>query len=215
MDDLLPTLLLILRTSTLPTPLRSSALTIFATSIETSPLALLPHSQLLVEACLTLLSVESRPMQPRRREPAPPTPTSDDSEVEDEAPIQLGRDGKPRRPEETPDPIAHIDTKHPSLRRAAILFLGLLFRSAARRAEEDLSAEGYNDASPLGAGGLRMPGGQSVSLRGRKKVQAEGLVSGESKDRTRTVLQYVRETDEDVLVRHQAGEVLDELYERL
>lgn len=223
MDDLLPTLLLVLRTSTLPTPLRSSALTVLATAIETAPLALMPHADLLTEACLTLLSVESRPMQPRRREPtAPPTVSAEDSGSDDDdenEPIQLGRDGKPKRPEETPDPVAHIDSKHPSLRRAAILFLGMLFRTASdlalEAAESNASASAYDDASPLGAGGLRMPGGGHVGISISRKAQGGGggltLVDREARERARVVLRYVTETDEDSLVRHQAGQVLDEL----
>lgn len=198
-NDLVPSLLLILRTSSLPTPLRSSALTILATAIETAPLALFPFINLLAEACTTLLSLESRPLQPRRREP-PPEPIDSDSDAEmEEAPPPLGRDGKPKRPEETPTPTA-ADPKHPSLRRAAILFLGMLFRTAAKLAAEVPEAEGYDSRNPLGTFRFSGAGGGG-----------KGLVSREQRERAKVVLRYVRETDEDSLVRHQAGEVLEEI----
>jgi hypothetical protein len=222
-DDLIPSLLFVLRTPTLPTPLRYSALTILATAIETSPLALMSQSDLLTEACLTLLTVESRPLQPRWREEPALAPkaktrressTSDDSdedEHEEAPPVQLGRDGKPRRPEETPDPISHIDSKHPSLRRAAILFLGMLFRTAAHLSAEAVEeVAGYDELNPLGT--LSMPGSGSVSTKaGGGRTGGAVLVGREARERAKVVLRYVGETDEDSLVRHQAGEVLGEL----
>lgn len=180
----------------------------------------MPQSDLLTEACLTLLSVESRPLQPRRRDEPAPVPkvrpdnsTTDesDSEEEDEPPVQLGRDGKPRRPEETPDPISHIDSKHPSLRRAAILFLGMLFRTAAHLSEEAVEeAAGYDEVNPLGT--LRMPGSGTVSVKaGGGRMGGAVLVEKEARERAKVVLRYVGDTDEDSLVRHQAGQVLEEL----
>ncbi|KAK4690688.1 hypothetical protein P7C70_g9515, partial [Phenoliferia sp. Uapishka_3] len=146
-EDLVPALLLVLRTSTLPTPLRSSALTILATTVESSPTVMIPYADTLAEACLTLLSIESRPLQPRR--PTAPLPaakepsvsisdvlssSSDSSDDEEDPEPQLDRNGKPKRPEETPNPESTDAKKQPSLRRAAILFLGLLFRTASHMA---------------------------------------------------------------------------------
>ncbi|KAL8281142.1 hypothetical protein RQP46_006500 [Phenoliferia psychrophenolica] len=139
-DDLLPALLAVLRQSDLPTPLRSSALTILATTVESAPTAMVQYADTLADACLTLLSLESRPLQPRRAASPPPLPTDpnsdseSNSEEEEPAPPQLDRNGKPKRPEETPDPHSSSAKSQPSLRRAAVLFLGLLFRTAAELA---------------------------------------------------------------------------------
>lgn len=210
-DDVVPALLLVLRTSTLPSPLRSSAITILATAVDTAPIALLAYADLLAEACLTLLSLESRPLQPRRKNPPVVVPDiSDDSEDEEleEAP-KLDRNGKLRRPEETIDPVA-ADSKHPSLRRAAILFLGMLFRAVAELeaadAEANEQSSNYDSRTPL----------SDFSLTGDRRQAATSrlLVSGEQKRRAGIVLGYVRETDEDSLVRHQADEVLSILLQR-
>ena len=135
---------------------------------------------------------------------------SDDSEDEEpaEAP-KLDRHGKLKRPEETADPVA-ADSKHPSLRRAAVFFLGMLFRAVAELEADDMEANqqlsNYDSRTPL----------SNFSLTGDRRQAATSrlLVSGEQKRRAGIVLGYVRETDEDSLVRHQANEVLDILLQR-
>ena len=172
---------------------------------------MLEYADTLAEACLTLLSIESRPLQPRRREAPPPAPASttsehsDDEELDEQTPATLGRDGKPKRAEETPQPSSADAKQQPSLRRAAVLFLGLLFRTASYVAEERTSSSAgvlHGGLDGL-AGRIRMPGVVGSSDR--------SLVSGETRRRTKTVLGYVGQTDEDALVRHQAGEVLGEM----
>lgn len=204
MDDIIPPLLLVLRTSTLPTSLRSSSLTILATSIETAPLAMMPYVNLLLQACLDLLSLESRPIQPRRaKEEAIPSNMKEGDESEEEELIapQLDRNGRLKRPEETPVPTAN-DSRHPSLRRAAILFLAMLFRVAANL-EVDSSSAGYDSHNPL----------QSFTLGGSKpnSSTSDPLVSGEQRRKTKILLKYLAEVDEDSLVRYQAAEVLEEI----
>jgi hypothetical protein len=122
-DDIVPPLLHMLRERSLPTSLRSSTLTILATAVEESPLALLPRSEDLAQTCIDVLRIESRPLKPRARQaPASSSPEVSD---EEEGPAPQRR----RRPEETPDPTG-TDSKHPSLRRAALLFLAMLLRTA-------------------------------------------------------------------------------------
>lgn len=103
------------------TILRASTLTILATCTEASPLALLPYSETIVDACLTLLSLESRP----GRKPEPPTSDDEDSEgtIKDKP--------RPKRAEETPEALT-LDTRHPALRRGALLFLALQARAQRR-----------------------------------------------------------------------------------
>lgn len=187
-----------------------------ATAIETAPVVLLPYTDTLAEACLTLLSVESRPLQPRRSaaftpqsEVVPSTKveeddeSSSDQETEDEEQSPLGKDGKPKKPEETPNVLAP-DPKHPSLRRGALVFLGMLFRTASNLSSDETD-RASNSSPTLGV--LRLPG-QSADVRSTSK----SLVGLETKVRARTVLRYLEQTDEDSLVRHQAGEVLEEIH---
>lgn len=92
----------------------------------------------------------------------------------------------------------------------------------AARGVEEVQVEG------LLGGGLRMPSGRRIELSGLgragggrgglvREVGAEevaewqGLVRAETRERARRVLRYLTETDVDGLVRHQAGEVLEEL----
>lgn len=117
----MPALLLVLRGSGLPAPLRVSALTIMAACAEAAPLAVLPHSHDLVDACLTILSVESK------QAPRAAAVDSENSRWE------RTRTGGPVY-EETPAPLA-TDTAHVSLRRAAILFIALLFRSSTETSD--------------------------------------------------------------------------------
>lgn len=206
-DDLIPSLLLVLRTSTLPVPLRSSTLTILATSIETAPVALLQYADSLTETCLTLLSLESRPLQPRRAAPGPLAAVQDFDSGSEEDITPLDRKGQPKRPEETPDPVS-TNSKHPVLRRAAILFLGLLFRVAAIMASDEQEAveraHHYDSHNPL----------PNFMLAGRTPARSKTsrvLISLEQSRRAKIVLRYVGETDEDSLVRHQARAVLEEI----
>lgn len=159
---------------------------------------MLPFVEQLVDACLSLLSLESRPVW--RSKPAaasPPKPAEDaDSDDSDDAPsAPRSTRGGPRY-EETPQPST-TDPKHPSLRRGAILYLALVFRSVHQQ-----QASAALDDGSLRLGGMRMLGVAAT----RSSAVAVKLV-----ERARTVLCYVSETDEDGLVRYQAKEALSDI----
>ncbi|KAM0752394.1 hypothetical protein T439DRAFT_379460 [Meredithblackwellia eburnea MCA 4105] len=223
-EELVSPLVAILRATDLPTPFRASALTILATMVESGPKAMLPAADTIAEACLTLLSVESVPLKPKTpslkgttiqssSKPLIVEVDSDDDE-ETEQPA-LDKNGKPKVPEETPDPGSSDAKSQPSLRRAALLFLGLLFRTS-RRLQEDRYESSSSSALPGGLGAtIRMPGSRGwesvgISIRSRSNT-GSNLVGIETRRRARTVLGYIQQTDEDGLVRFQAGEVLEEL----
>ncbi|GAA5877890.1 hypothetical protein JCM1840_002938 [Sporobolomyces johnsonii] len=253
-DILIPPLLVVLRSSSLPVPLRASAITILASAVETAPTAMLPHVDLLADACVTLLSIESVAVAPRTTRAATPTSSSgkdkdkannkasaknpvlieeitsssssSESESEPDEPV-VDRAG---RPEELPSPLT-TSSKHPALRRAAVVFLGLLLRTAIRARyeahEKAERARWEGGVEDLLGGKLRLPGqaerevgvpgrGSGGRGRGREEEGSEAgllLLNEEVKERMRTVLRYVGETDVDGLVRHQAGEVLEEMEE--
>lgn len=171
-DDLVPALLATMRAGELPTPLRASALTVLAGAVEAAPLALVGYADELAEASLTLLALESVQIKAR----IVPAPKAEDDEAEEEegaeAEVPLGKDGRPRRAEETADPTGTDAKRQPSLRRAAVLLLGLLFRAAARLDEEELEKDqrrgagvGEVQVEGLLGGGLRMPGGSRIGVR--------------------------------------------------
>lgn len=253
MEDLVPPLLLILRTSTLPIPLRASAITVLATALETAPAAIAPLAETLTEACVTLLSIETESLARRKATattgravptsgPAQPTKPSssrvlieevDDAaeeapDVVDEETQSATADSEPthRRPEEMPDPTT-TTSKHPTLRRAAAVFLAALVRTTIRLQNEQLeaaqqrawrSAEARLDGQGVD---IRMPfrsgsdsGGFLLRPRTLQTSAADrqsGYISAEQLLRARTVLRYVSETDVDALVREQASQILAEL----
>ncbi|BGP73193.1 hypothetical protein NBRC10513v2_006597 [Rhodotorula toruloides] len=248
-DDVVAPLLLVLRTATLPIPLRASAITVLATCVETAPVALLQYADVLAEACTTLLSIETVPLAPKSRPSALAPPKVDhlagkgkkkaspavlveevdssdeESDMDEPEPAPLGKDGRPRRAEELPDPTTTA-SKHPALRRSAAVFLGSLVRTAALQATERREREERqawdrieDETKPFGREGLRMPFGESISSPGgflmrERRAGGEavgGLIGAEQLVRARTVLRYVSETDEDALVREQTRQVLQEL----
>ncbi|GAA5929961.1 hypothetical protein JCM1841_001227 [Sporobolomyces salmonicolor] len=235
-DILVPPLLVVLRSASLPVPLRASAITILASAVETAPTAMLPHVDLLADACVTLLSIESVAVAPRQPTGAPTSSSrsgkndtaranpvlieelaeSSDSDSEPDAPLAAGR------PEELPSPLT-TSSKHPALRRAAVVFLGLLLRAAIRAhyeaREKAERARWEGGVEELLGGRLRLPGQErEIGVRrgsgaGRAPGEGSALLNEQVKERMRTVLRYVGETDVDGLVRHQAGEVLGEMEE--
>ncbi|GAA5886437.1 hypothetical protein JCM6882_001639 [Rhodosporidiobolus microsporus] len=246
---LLPPLLSTLLTPSLPIPLRSSSLTILATCVETAPTAMLPHAETLAEACVGLLEVETVALKPR----LPPAKAvregekkrqegkgkgkgvlievsssdSDDDDDDDAPPKELPNPlNRPRRPEELPNPLTS-SSKHPTLRRAALVFLAALVQTVAaqvaeQREKEQDAAWRSEGAEGLLGGKLRLPGQQlggagGFLIREHRPAAQDGgvglLIGAEVLVKARRVLRYVGETDEDALVRHQAGEVLQELEE--
>lgn len=112
-----------------PTILRSSALSILALCLENAPLALLQYTGQLLDAALTLLSLESRPVSRKASSnEGEEEPNDHDQFSEELAALGLNKPKIARRPEETPKPLSQ-DTNHPALRRAALLFVALLARS--------------------------------------------------------------------------------------
>ncbi|SGZ24900.1 BQ5605_C023g09752 [Microbotryum silenes-dioicae] len=235
--DLVPTLLVVLRGRDLPTPLRSSALTVLASCVEVDVKAVKGWVGMVVEACLTLLSIESRPVRRKRQVQLEEEDSSSDDDDEGRTarlpnPFKTASDNadQKKRPEETPDPTSK-DTNHPAFRRSAVLFLSLTLRSIQKlkyaAIEEGLDEEGYDEKNPFGKGGMKMPNSGTGGIKNpiilSKEVfvsaeQAKKEVRNELEDewdvdlgRIRVVLEYVKGTDEDGLVRHQAGQVLEEV----
>lgn len=196
------------RNANLPTILRTSALSLLSTGAEVDHLALLPWSNDLASAAVDLIQIESVASSPFRPTPAPAAPAPTKPKVmliDDDEP-----DPEPQAPE-TPrivdeDPTAK-DSKHPVLRRAAVVFLGLLTASVieASSGEEQPASEEFK---------LRLPG--QVQPRNTKPERGGADVGLDRRtlERAGTVLRYIAGTDQDEVVRGQAGEVVA-LVERL
>ncbi|TFY56567.1 hypothetical protein EVJ58_g7560 [Rhodofomes roseus] len=184
-DILVPPLFRVLRTSDLPTTLRTSAISLLAQCAKTNSLALLPYATDLAEAMIDLLQVETVPATPRKENRPREDQQAHDREGEDKGTRDKDEDGPPPPP--TPDTMdaqpTSSNSKFPPLRRAALHFLTLLIQAC--------TAQLYD----LDAGGA--PAFPTFPTR---------LVR-----RAKTTLGYVAATDEDAVVRVMAREALEEM----
>jgi len=186
----------VVRSSHLPTILRTSSLSLLAQMVETNALALFPYAADLFGGMVDLLQLESVPaISPSKAATKPSEPDPDDQEngkgpkntkVEDgcEGDKQDEITEPPSRPQpSTMDSHPTVaNSKFPPLRRAALHFLALLIRECTSR---------VYDTGPTGI-----------------------LIPGVDLTRARTTLGYVVVTDEDAVVRvmaREAGEGLGQL----
>lgn len=164
----------------LPTVLRASSLSILSVCADIDWRAILPWAQDLLGACLDLLQLESV------RASAGTSRTSDS-----QAP-----------PEPLPEPVRGHDSKHPALRRAALVFVGQLFNAVAiseQLEQESTSAQNMSVGIPsINIGTTRMP----TTSEHRTAIHP-GLMQ-----KAGNVLGYLEATDVDSLAAHQAGEAL-------
>lgn len=192
-DLLVPSLAKVVRSSYLPTTLRTSSISLLAQMAETNALALYPYAADLFGGMVDLLQLESIPATSSPpKKPAGPSGSYSDQEngkgskkekmegnhEGDEQDEENGRASQP--PPLTMD--SHptlVNSKLPPLRRAALHFLGLLIRACVSRV--------YH----MGSTGMLIP----------------DVYTG----RARTTLGYVASTDEDAVVRVMAREAREEL----
>ena len=115
-DLLLPPLCALIRSRSVPTALRTSALSLLADCVNTCTLAVLPYVVDLADAMIDLLQVEG---------------------VSARAPSKPDADMTPDKTPPTMDsqPLS-ADSRFPPLRRAAIHFLSLLIRSLTEQTYE-------------------------------------------------------------------------------
>jgi len=192
-DLLVPSLAKVVRSSHLPTTLRTSSLSLLAQMVETNALALFPYTADMFGGMIDLLQLESVPATPPPKattEPSEPNP--DDRErgkgfrntkVEggcggDEQGGMTESASQPPPPTMDTHP-AVVNSKFPPLRRAALHFLALLIRECTRR----VYGTGFT--------GMLIP---------------DAYVT-----RARTTLGYVAVTDEDAIVRVMAREAREGL----
>lgn len=160
-DMLVPPLFRVVRAEALPTVLRSSALSIIAQCVETSPVALTAWTDDILSGMLDILqleSVQAVPLSRKAREEARAQQDNEKTKLDEVV------DSKPQE----------VDSKLPPLRRSALLCFALIVRS--------MVAGVYEGARPIQWGSLR--------------------------SRALTLLEYVRITDSDPVVRTQAAETL-------
>lgn len=149
----IPPLLRVFPDASLPTVIRSSALSILGIAMHTDHLGMLPWRDELLEACLDLIEIELVPLQKAS-----------------DAPF---------------DPHQSKNSKHPVLRRAALVLVAELLESPV----------------------LDQVAHEPFAIRTRP-APAAGATESKSRVRAARVIGYASQVDADDLVRRQADEVL-------
>jgi hypothetical protein len=188
---LVPPLFKVVRTSMVPTTLRTSALSLLADCVNTYAFAILPYTEDLAVAMVDLIQIESVPNQQAKKtkekveddmnkedvgiKPSPET-TGDSTKTDANIGVEKNLVTMDASPTST-------NPKFPPLRRAALHFIGLLVKEAVQHSYE----------SP---------------------VQKNLFLSNHVISRATVTLGYIASTDEDDVVRVMAREVkqgLDDL----
>ena len=136
-DSLIPPLFGLVRSSYLPTTLRTSAISLLATIADTANLTLLPYAHDIAHAMLDLLQIEGARASVQAQGQQHPISTNTDTNV---SPI-------PPSPQSSPIPSMDsqptvVDPTFPPFRRASLHFLGILVRAYTRRAYASSSVGG-------------------------------------------------------------------------
>jgi hypothetical protein len=100
------------------------------------------------------------------------------------------------------EPLKTHDSKHPALRRAALVFLGILLDALSRHQWLMLEERGAQKVEPR----ISIVGADIQAKAHHQPVPS--IIEYSTLARCRTIVGYVEATDEDDLVRVQAQEVL-------
>ena len=180
-----------MRSSYLPTTLRTSSISLLAQMAETNALALFPYVADLFGGMVDLLQLESVPATfPLPKKPTEPNPDEQEigtgsgrAKVEDHHERDENDGETGATPQSLPVTMDNhpmlANPKFPPLRRAALHFLTLLIRACISRVYD------------MGSTGMLIPNTHIT--------------------RARTTLGYVASTDEDAVVRVMAREAREEL----
>ena len=128
MDLLVPRLFEVVRSSDIPTILRTSSLSLLSDCVNTFPLAMLPYVEDISIAMIDLLQIESLPFAHDHK---PNIKATTNSKVNDSEPLE---NSEPT--EEIQNMNSNPTSKNskiPPFRRAAIHFLSLLIQAATRQ----------------------------------------------------------------------------------
>ncbi|KAF8309698.1 uncharacterized protein EI90DRAFT_3052630 [Cantharellus anzutake] len=238
-ETIIPPLILVFRSTHAPTTLRTSALSVLALCADAAPDAILTWSGELTSALVDLLQVESVPTKLKQTEPPDPpalgsrhapvgssgaasaTPSCPNRKKSlvtvptNGKTTSLRSDGKSassstaRHDYEDSVPPLTKSAKIPSFRRAALHFIALLIRTWLSRSYDSSSVNGASFSGPQGIGLETLSVPSKRDIPHAKGPSKSGDPMDEDTKRLNNVLRYVRMTDEDGLVRIQAGECVE------
>lgn len=156
-----------------------------------------PWTDTIVEAVIDLIIVETVPVKPQPAEPRdqPPQPKVEKEGGEEESPSEVEQLKRKVEIEEMDTKPTSTSAKLAPFRRSALHFLAVLLRSAVVDTYETTAA---SSAQP------------SISLqKSASSTSGPSVINSEVAKRLRTVLGYVRVTDEDEIVRFMCKECID------
>ncbi|KIY48145.1 ARM repeat-containing protein [Fistulina hepatica ATCC 64428] len=141
-DVIVPPIFNMVRTRHLPTTLRTSALSLLATCVKASPLAMLKYTNDMMDGMTDLLQTEFVPATEKR-----PAAVENNKQENDETapgitttpphkPLQKGPTVPEPEPPTMDDQPTSTKSKFPPLRRAALHFISQLVRETMARADE-------------------------------------------------------------------------------
>lgn len=198
-DILVPPLLTILRSSHLPTTLRTSALSILAQCVTTNPLALNTYTPRLADSCVELIQLESvaaklAHAKSNKDESSPTKPSSAADKADGE------QKDDPTKRVRVPDLMdsnpTTKNTKAAPLRRTALHFLSQLLRAHIASLYDSRSTTTVVPTVTLNIEGSQITG---AAIR-------EEMIPASLLKRAGVVLGYVAATDEDGVARVMARE---------
>ncbi len=225
-ETIIPPIITLFRSTHVPTILRSSALSLLGLCVSVAPDVTLQWSGELTSAVVDLLQLESVPMRPKPSDPTAQIPPKQFETPVSPTKKNLTSDktltSASRHAYEDSVPPLSKSAKHPSFRRAALHFLALFIRARLSRAyDATVDRARFHGVSAGGQGvtlssfslpgssmGPRLGQGPPADAAGSAQNQIGGE-AGVGFKRLATVLRYVRMTDEDGMVRTQAGECVD------
>ncbi len=153
--------------------------------------SLIPWCDDLISACVDLVQLESVPVLRER------TKEKKRAQIEDPS-IGCGKAPSGALPE----PVKANDSKHPALRRAALVLLGVTLDVVSRHTQEAAEQRARTQSEPM----IRILDTKEPWI-GTQQLHPP-VIDLTKLGRARTVIQYIEATDEDDLVRHQAMEIL-------
>ncbi|KAI0092021.1 hypothetical protein BDY19DRAFT_983564 [Irpex rosettiformis] len=132
-DEIAPSLVAVMRSSHLPTALRTSSIALLAQCVNTSPLAVLPWATDLFSAMIDLLQLESVQVDQTTQPKSPLTSTPALAPAADEVELSMTKNPKTDSTDFKP---TTKDSKIPILRRSALHLLSLLTRAFASQLDD-------------------------------------------------------------------------------
>nr|XP_019007023.1 uncharacterized protein I203_00619 [Kwoniella mangroviensis CBS 8507]OCF70484.1 hypothetical protein I203_00619 [Kwoniella mangroviensis CBS 8507] len=228
-NDIVPPLMTMYPTTSLPTVIRSSALSILSTCARVSPFSILPWAFELAEGTLDLVQIESVTSSPFRPQAQQPDRDSDLPKLQwgkskliqlvDDEPIPEPEESIPTEPVKPrivdEEPTKKEDGKHPALRRAALsvfnwsirVILFVRFMNSAEKNDQINGSDGID---------IKVSNYSPIDLRlssDREKEGGEEVgFSNAFIERAINIIGYVQRFDDDEVVRQHAQSAVKDLW---